>query len=130
MFIGREQELSFLEDKYKSRGGQLIVLYGRRRVGKTDTLREFCKGKPHVFYSCREISDKLQLKGFSEKMLHEKIPAASYIKEFADWEAAFGSITELPYGDRKSCLSSTNSRICAKETKAYLRSYRRFGTNR
>ena len=104
MFIGREQELSFLEDKYNSRGGQLIVLYGRRRVGKTDTLREFCKGKPHVFYSCREISDKLQLKGFSEKMLHEKIPAASYIKEFVDWESAFGSITELSYSDSKKLL--------------------------
>jgi len=42
MFIGRKQELQFLEDKYNSKGGQLIVLYGRRRVGKTETLREFC----------------------------------------------------------------------------------------
>ena len=49
MFIGRKQELQFLEDKYNSRGGQLIVLYGRRRVGKTETLREFCKGKKHIF---------------------------------------------------------------------------------
>ncbi|MCI7624464.1 MAG: hypothetical protein MSS54_09150 [Clostridiales bacterium] len=49
MFIGREAELKFLNDKYNDNGGQLIVLYGRRRVGKTETLREFCKGKPHVF---------------------------------------------------------------------------------
>ena len=35
MFIGREAELKFLEDKYVSENGQLIVLYGRRRVGKT-----------------------------------------------------------------------------------------------
>ena len=46
MFIGREAELKFLNDKYEDIGGQLIVLYGRRRVGKTETLREFCKGKP------------------------------------------------------------------------------------
>ena len=38
MFIGRKQELQFLEDKYNSKGVQLIVLYGRRRVGKTETL--------------------------------------------------------------------------------------------
>ena len=44
MFIGREAELKFLNDKYEENGGQLIVLYGRRRVGKTETLREFCKG--------------------------------------------------------------------------------------
>ncbi len=104
MFIGRKQELQFLEDKYNSKNGQLVVLYGRRRVGKTETLREFCRNKPHVFYSCREISDKLQLRSFSEKLLNEKIPAASYIKEFADWEAALRCIIDLPYEDRKKLL--------------------------
>jgi len=49
MFIGREIELAFLQDKYDAEQGQLVVLYGRRRVGKTETLREFCKDKPHVF---------------------------------------------------------------------------------
>jgi predicted AAA+ superfamily ATPase len=38
MFIGREQELRFFEDKYSTNGGQLIVLYGRRRIGKTELL--------------------------------------------------------------------------------------------
>lgn len=50
MFIGRKAELQFLEDKYRQKDGQLIVLYGRRRVGKTETLRQFCKGKPHIFF--------------------------------------------------------------------------------
>lgn len=104
MFIGRKQELLFLEDKYKSKGGQLVVLYGRRRVGKTETLREFCKGKTHVFFSCREVSDKLQLRSFSEKMLHEKIPASNYITEFADWESAFKSVIDLPYKSAKRLL--------------------------
>ena len=39
MFIGREKELDFLENKYAEKDGQLVVLYGRRRVGKTETLR-------------------------------------------------------------------------------------------
>ena len=39
MFIGRETELKFLNDKHSDAGGQLIVLYGRRRVGKTDGNR-------------------------------------------------------------------------------------------
>lgn len=104
MFIGRKQELQFLEDKYNSKDGQLVVLYGRRRVGKTETLREFCKGKPHIFYSCREVSDKLQLHSFSEKLLKENIPAANYIKEFSDWETALKSISDLPYGEKKRLL--------------------------
>ena len=104
MFVGRESELNFLEDKYSQSGGQLVVLYGRRRVGKTETLRQFCKGKPHVFFSCRECTDKMQLKSFSEKMLKENIPAANYISEFADWEKAFRAIAELPYGEQKRLL--------------------------
>ena len=104
MFIGRKAELQFLEDKYRQKDGQLIVLYGRRRVGKTETLRQFCKGKPHIFFSCRECTDKMQLKNFSEKLLRENIPARSYITEFSDWEKAFRAITELPYGDAKKLV--------------------------
>ena len=103
MFIGRKMELAFLEDKYKSRGGQLIVLYGRRRVGKTETLKEFCKGKKHIFYSCRECTDRQQLLSYSEKVLKADIPAARYIHEFQDWESAFSSILELP-GEEKKLL--------------------------
>lgn len=39
MFIGREAELQFSENKYNSEKGQLIVLYGRRWTGKT-TVRD------------------------------------------------------------------------------------------
>ena len=104
MFIGREQELEFLNSKYKSAGGQLIVLYGRRRVGKTETLREFCKGKPHVFFSCTQTTDKVQLRSFSNRMLKENIPAGRYLSEFGDWESAFRSALELPYGEEKKLL--------------------------
>lgn len=104
MFIGRSSELKFLENKYKTDNGQLIVLYGRRRVGKTETLKKFCEGKPHVFFACRECTDKLQLKSFSEKMMKEDIPAKQYIDQFADWDKAFRAVLDLPYGDRKKLL--------------------------
>ena len=104
MFIGREAELAFLESRYQAEGGQLVVLYGRRRVGKTETLKQFCKNKPHVFFACRECTDKLQLKNFSEKLLKEDIPAKKYVSEFADWDQALRSILELPYGEAKKLL--------------------------
>ena len=80
------------------------MLYGRRRVGKTETLKEFCKKKPHVFFACRECTDKLQLRTFSEKMLKEDIPARRYISQFENWEQAFRSVTDLPSGDKKKLL--------------------------
>lgn len=104
MFIGRETELKFLEDKYKEKRAQLIVLYGRRRVGKTETLREFCKGKPHVFFSCTQTTDRVQLVKFSKQLLREDIPAKQYISEFEDWEKAFRAILDLPYGEKKKMI--------------------------
>lgn len=104
MFVGREAELKFLNDKYEEDKGQLIVLYGRRRVGKTETLREFCKGKPHIFFSCTQTTDKIQLQKFSKQLLREDIPAKQYVSEFSDWEAAFRTILDLPYGKGKKLI--------------------------
>ena len=104
MFIGRESELKFLQDKYEEAKGQLIVLYGRRRVGKTETLREFCNGKPHIFFSCAQTTDRVQLSKFSKRLLQEDIPARRYVTEFADWEKAFQAILDLPYGDKKKLI--------------------------
>ena len=102
MFIGREKELKFLQDKYAEKKCQLIVLYGKRRIGKTETLREFCKHKPHIFYSCTQSTDQIQLAKFSKQILREDIPSRQYISEFSDLEKAFHAILELPYGEKKN----------------------------
>ncbi|MCD7823390.1 MAG: ATP-binding protein [Oscillospiraceae bacterium] len=104
MFIGREAELKFLEEKYSEPKGQLVVIYGRRRVGKTETLKEFCKEKPHFFYSCTQSTDKVQLNRFSKQLLKENVPASKYISAFEDWEAAFHSILDLPYEEDKKLV--------------------------
>lgn len=104
MFIGREAELAFLHDRYESNQAQLIVLYGRRRIGKTETLRQFCKDKPHVFYACTQTTDSVQLQKFSNMLLNEKIPASQYLTSFHDWQQSFGSIAELDYGSSKKLV--------------------------
>ena len=42
-FIDREEELSMLEQEYHTKGASLVILYGRRRVGKTSLISEFIK---------------------------------------------------------------------------------------
>ena len=81
-----------------------MVLYGRRRIGKTEFLRRFAEGKPHIFYSCRELSDGKQLAAFSERILKAGSPAAKYLSVFGDWEAAFKGILELPPENRKRLI--------------------------
>lgn len=101
MFIGRRDELKFLEDKYQSKDGQLIVIYGRRRIGKTETIRKFCENKQHIFYTCVECPDEQQLKAFSSRVLQAKIPAAQYVSTFGDWEQAFRSIAQMQGTEKK-----------------------------
>lgn len=101
MFIGREEELNFLNNRYDSDKSEFIVLYGRRRVGKTETLKEFAKDKPNVFYSCRECTDVEQLRSFSAQMLKSELPAKRYLDQFSDWQQAFENIAELQFEKKK-----------------------------
>ena len=95
MFIGRENELKFLNNCYESDRAEFVVLYGRRRVGKTETLTEFCKGKPNIFYSCREYTTEKQLAEFSNALLSWKPKVKAYTDTFSDWDKAFSFIGEM-----------------------------------
>ncbi|MCD4780030.1 MAG: hypothetical protein K8S27_05700, partial [Candidatus Omnitrophica bacterium] len=44
-FVNRTRELEFLQRKYNSKEAELIIIYGRRRIGKTELLNEFAKDK-------------------------------------------------------------------------------------
>jgi len=50
VFINRVAERSLLEKYYATDQAELFVLSGRRRVGKTELLAQFCEGKRHVFF--------------------------------------------------------------------------------
>lgn len=60
MFIGRTKELNFLNDYYQRKESNLVVLYGRRGIGKTELLRVFSKDKQCIYYNARECSIKEQ----------------------------------------------------------------------
>lgn len=93
MFLGRKYELSELNSMYKKDGFKFIVIYGRRRVGKTSLISEFCRGKEHIFYIAIEQNDKVALESFSSKVL-EKFPTAkSIIDVFPSWDKAFEYIS-------------------------------------
>jgi AAA+ ATPase superfamily predicted ATPase len=101
VFLGRWEELQYFEAAYKSSGAQLIIVYGRRRVGKTETLKEFAKNKKHIFYTCIECSDQEQLQSFSGRILAQDIPAGRYVSAFAGWRQALQSLEELPGSHKK-----------------------------
>ncbi len=48
-FIDRDRELEFLQELNSQKGG-LVIIYGRRRVGKTELIKQFITGKKHLYY--------------------------------------------------------------------------------
>lgn len=98
MFIGRKSELALLDDMHNRDGFQFLVIYGRRRVGKTSLLCEFAKKCKTIFFSAQEKNDPLNLEGFSKTV--QKHFNENYFGTFSDWEAAFRYIGDRSAGEK------------------------------
>lgn len=61
-FIDRERELTSLEKFWREKGAQLIVIYGKRRIGKTELIKQFIGGKPHIYFLAQIINEHENLK--------------------------------------------------------------------
>ncbi|MBT9177488.1 MAG: hypothetical protein DDT20_01821 [Firmicutes bacterium] len=62
--VDRIEELRFLEAEYARPGSSFVIVYGRRRLGKTHVLREFLQGKPGMYYLATEEADAENVRGF------------------------------------------------------------------
>ena len=100
MFIGREQELKKLNRMYESEKLEVAVIYGRRRVGKTTLINEFCKDKKTVFFVAQENSIEQNLLELSNSIAQvDKQGSVANImyRSFAD---AFLRLEELAKEER------------------------------
>lgn len=92
VFIDRQSELEFLEEKWREPKAQLIVLWGKRRVGKTELVKQFIKDKPSVYFLSTSTNEKEQLHRFSQalgKFFNEPLLET---RGFAGWEEVFAYI--------------------------------------
>lgn len=94
MFIGRFKEQMILLKRWKKRKPEFVVIYGRRRVGKTALISKFCQDKPHVFFTGLESSAKENLQNFSQS-IHNAKGSQGEAPVYSDFEAAFLAVAEL-----------------------------------
>ena len=85
--IGRSREINILNSLYNSSKFEYLVMYGRRRVGKTTLLQDFAKDKNAVFFPAQEKNDALNLQDFS-KMIQMRLDGM-FISSFEGWKEAF-----------------------------------------
>lgn len=119
VFVGRKTELNKLEKMYATDEFQMAVFYGRRRVGKTTLINEFCKGKKTIFCVGIESTEKENLEIFSRSVWRntgqqENMPPFTnfaslfdYVAGIAENERIILVIDEYPYlaGAAKSVSS-------------------------
>lgn len=88
-FINRIQELDFLQKKYDTEAPELIIIYGRRRIGKTELLNEFSKNTNSLYFLGRaesKIDTLRRLNIFLMESFNDLTLARSPIN---DWDGFF-----------------------------------------
>ena len=68
MFIGRQRELKELTRLYNTEKFQCVIIYGRRRVGKTALITEFIKDKEAIYFTGQETNEKENLVNLSHSI--------------------------------------------------------------
>ncbi len=94
-FINRESELSLLEEMSQSGRAELLVLYGRRRVGKTELLRHFARKQTGVFFTATQSTDKNLLASWSQALWRYKQGEDLPDFTFPNWEASFKFLASM-----------------------------------
>ncbi|MCL2312855.1 MAG: ATP-binding protein [Firmicutes bacterium] len=100
MFFGRTTELKKLNNLHQSDKFEFAIVYGRRRVGKTALIKEFCKNKKSIYFLSREASGETNLKNFNKdvyKTTNENVVNTSV---FTDWEVVFEYIYKISINER------------------------------
>lgn len=120
MFIGREKELHVLDKLYKSNQFEFVVIYGRRRVGKTALINQFIGDKKSIYFMGIESNEKQNLENLSKSIIEFSSgiqtetsfasfqAALEYVFKMSEKERVILTIDEYPYVARSAkSLAST-----------------------
>src|SRR5579864_3822593 len=95
VFLNRTEELEQLQGWWDGEARELITVYGRRQVGKTELLVRFLADKPAIyFYADRQVLPD-HLRAFTEQVLTVADDPVLRLQPFSSWEAALTYVFRL-----------------------------------
>ena len=92
-FIGRKREMEKLESEY-SRDSSFVVIYGRRRVGKTTLIKEFLKDKTAFYFLATEEIESQSMKRLAGVVARTTKNRLLQNATFTDWLDLFQVIAD------------------------------------
>lgn len=92
-FVDRKQELTFLEQLEHYPDSQMVLMYGRRRVGKTVLLRHWAEESElhHIYWAAEKEPPALQRRKFFTSCFGESAPQT----QFETWADCFAAVTPI-----------------------------------
>lgn len=99
-FIGRKSELEKLHAEY-SRNSSFVVIYGRRRVGKTTLIKEFLKEKTAFYFLATEELESQSMKRLAGVIARTTKNTLLQKAAFTDWLDLFRVIADYKPGEKK-----------------------------
>lgn len=92
-FLGRQEELSALEREYAN-GHGFVVIYGRRRIGKTTLIKEFIKNKKALYFLADMESERQNMNKLTRKMA--EFIGQPYLADvrFDSWQKLFAAFAD------------------------------------
>ena len=99
MFVGRKKEIEILNRQYESDHFEFTVIYGRRRIGKTELLKQYIKSRNAVYYMALESNATTNLELLSNR-IHEHTGQTIAYAPFQNYEALFTYLTALSKRER------------------------------
>lgn len=107
MFKDREEELKGLNKEWNKDEFSFMVVYGRRRIGKTELIKQFSRDKPHIYILVPQDTEAMQkdrILDIISSNFDERKPSLEswkeifdYIREKLEEERIILTLDEFPY---------------------------------
>ena len=99
-FLGREKEILDLEKEY-ARDGGFVVIYGRRRIGKTTLIKQFIKSKTAFYFLATKEVESQSMKRFAGVIARTTGNSVMQKAAFSDWLDLFQAVADYKPNEKK-----------------------------
>ena len=115
-FLGREKEILVLEKEY-ARDGGFVVIYGRRRIGKTTLIKQFIKSKTAFYFLATKEVESQSMKRFAGVIARTTGNSVLQKAAFSDWLDLFQAVARLfPVDTSKRMGRNSQGQQCYAHT--------------